>query len=149
MDYAELCTSNDRHGEADFAGTVPRTCGAISVFIGTTRNHFEGKTVLKLSYEAYGAHGRARAGQKCARTSARKWKRQRNVAVVRSAGRGAGGGGRASLSSSRRRTGEESQAAVKWIIDQVKSRLPVWKKEIYDDGLSEWKENTECFWKAP
>eukprot|EP01133_Synstelium_polycarpum_P014988 gene14988-17724_t len=29
------------------------TAGAISSFIGTTRNHFNGKSVLKLVYEAY------------------------------------------------------------------------------------------------
>lgn len=29
------------------------TCGAISLFVGTTRNHFEGKEVVRLEYEAY------------------------------------------------------------------------------------------------
>lgn len=29
------------------------SCGAISVFIGTTRDNFEGKTVVTLEYEAY------------------------------------------------------------------------------------------------
>lgn len=33
------------------------TCGAVSVFIGTTRNNFEGKTVLSLEYEAYESMG--------------------------------------------------------------------------------------------
>lgn len=28
-------------------------CGAVSVFIGTTRDNFEGKTVVTLEYEAY------------------------------------------------------------------------------------------------
>lgn len=28
-------------------------CGAISVFMGTTRDFFDGKTVLSLEYEAY------------------------------------------------------------------------------------------------
>jgi molybdopterin synthase catalytic subunit len=32
--------------------TSPK-CGAISVFLGTTRDNFEDKTVLKLEYEAY------------------------------------------------------------------------------------------------
>lgn len=29
------------------------SCGAISIFIGTTRNNFEGKNVCRLEYEAY------------------------------------------------------------------------------------------------
>ncbi|XP_059550993.1 molybdopterin synthase catalytic subunit isoform X2 [Myotis daubentonii] len=28
-------------------------CGAVSLFVGTTRNHFEGKKVISLEYEAY------------------------------------------------------------------------------------------------
>lgn len=28
-------------------------CGAISLFVGTTRDNFEGKSVLQLEYEAY------------------------------------------------------------------------------------------------
>lgn len=32
-------------------------CGAVSVFIGTTRNNFEGKSVLSLEYEAYESMG--------------------------------------------------------------------------------------------
>lgn len=28
-------------------------CGAISIFVGTTRDNFDGKEVIKLEYEAY------------------------------------------------------------------------------------------------
>lgn len=28
-------------------------CGAVSIFVGTTRDNFEDKTVVKLEYEAY------------------------------------------------------------------------------------------------
>jgi molybdopterin synthase catalytic subunit len=30
-------------------------------------------------------------------------------------------------------------------IDALKSNVPIWKKEIYEDG-SEWKANPECPW---
>lgn len=29
------------------------TCGATSIFVGTTRDNFDGKTVINLEYEAY------------------------------------------------------------------------------------------------
>jgi len=29
------------------------SCGAISIFIGTTRNNFQGKEVIQLDYECY------------------------------------------------------------------------------------------------
>ncbi|PIO25138.1 hypothetical protein AB205_0191220 [Aquarana catesbeiana] len=32
---------------------VSPSCGAVSLFLGTTRNHFEGKKVVSLEYEAY------------------------------------------------------------------------------------------------
>ncbi|CAN7986100.1 unnamed protein product [Ixodes hexagonus] len=144
MDYAELSTSKI-DTEKLIAQVGAPDCGAISVFIGTTRNHFEGKTVLKLSYEAYGPMAKRELVQMCADVRER-WN-VKNVAVVHRLGEVPVGEASIviAVSSAHR---EESQAAVKWIIDQVKSRLPVWKKEIYADGVSEWKENKECFWNA-
>jgi molybdopterin synthase catalytic subunit len=34
----------------------------------------------------------------------------------------------------------ESIHATEWLIDQLKDKAPIWKKEIYSDG-SVWKEN--------
>uniref|UniRef100_A0A914GUX7 Molybdopterin synthase catalytic subunit n=1 Tax=Globodera rostochiensis TaxID=31243 RepID=A0A914GUX7_GLORO len=34
-------------------------------------------------------------------------------------------------------------AASKWLIDGLKERVPIWKKEVYDDGTCSWKENME------
>ena len=33
-------------------------------------------------------------------------------------------------------------------IDALKARVPIWKKEIYDDGSKSWKENKECDWTS-
>lgn len=32
--------------------------------------------------------------------------------------------------------------AVAWLIDELKARVPIWKKEFFEDG-SMWKENAE------
>merc|ERR1712110_584943 len=40
---------------------------------------------------------------------------------------------------------KESLEAVQFAIDELKATVPIWKKELYEDG-SEWKENKECFW---
>lgn len=37
--------------------------------------------------------------------------------------------------------------AVQFAIDKLKATVPIWKKEIYDEGGSSWKENKECEWK--
>lgn len=33
-------------------------------------------------------------------------------------------------------------AACRFIIDEIKTRVPLWKKEHYDDGSSEWLNST-------
>ena len=33
---------------------------------------------------------------------------------------------------------EEAFSACRSIIDQIKKQVPIWKKEIYEDGASEW-----------
>lgn len=35
--------------------------------------------------------------------------------------------------------------AAAWIIDELKKKVPIWKREVYADG-SVWKENGECEW---
>ena len=40
-------------------------CGAVSMFIGTTRNNFEGKEVMKLEYEAYDPMARKKMLEVC------------------------------------------------------------------------------------
>nr|KAG5708579.1 hypothetical protein BaRGS_033000 [Batillaria attramentaria] len=51
-DYVDV--TEDRLSVEDITerATSP-TSGAIGLFVGTTRNNFEGKTVLRLEYEAY------------------------------------------------------------------------------------------------
>lgn len=35
---------------------------------------------------------------------------------------------------------KEGNQAIDYIIDQVKSKVPIWKKEIYSDGTAKWQE---------
>ena len=42
----------------------------------------------------------------------------------------------------------ESLDAVRYAIDSLKERVPIWKKEVYDQGSEEWKANSECSWAA-
>ena len=36
----------------------------------------------------------------------------------------------------------EAFAACQWIVDESKARLPVWKKERFDDGRMAWREDS-------
>lgn len=56
------------------------TCGAVSIFVGTTRNNFEGKTVLSLEYEAYESMGLKSLDSICTEIRT-KWPTVENIAV--------------------------------------------------------------------
>lgn len=121
------------------------SCGAVSVFIGTTRNNFDGKKVLQLDYEAYIPMAKKKMLEICQQIgnswSIEKIAMEHRLGVVPVA--------EASIiiaiSSPHRK---ESLEAVQYAIDMVKAVVPVWKKEIYEDDTSEWKENKECYWKS-
>lgn len=41
---------------------------------------------------------------------------------------------------------KHAQEAVSFILDKLKSTVPIFKKELYDDGSGAWKSNAECTW---
>jgi molybdopterin synthase catalytic subunit len=108
--------------------------GAVNVFIGTVRNHANGKNVVWLEYEAYEtmAVGEIR---KIIDDASHRWPLQGwavshrigtlkpgEVSVV------------VAVSSPHRR---ESFEACQFIIDTLKAKAPIWKKEVFEDG-EEW-----------
>lgn len=113
--------------------------GAISVFVGITRNNFEGRSVLHLSYECYEAMA-VKQLQQLACDMRAMWTLQRVAIIHRT---GAVAIGEASVliaaSSAHRR---EALDAVSWCIDELKRKVTIWKREVYEDG-SVWKENSE------
>ena len=44
---------------------------------------------------------------------------------------------------------DEAFSACRWIIDEVKVRLPIWKKETWTDGDSGWVNCERCAAHAP
>jgi len=115
--------------------------GAISTFSGTTRNNFEGKKVLRLEYEAYVPMAIKELQKICALIRT-KWD-VIYIAIFHRIGVVPIGESsvQIAISSAHRR---ESLEAVQFAIDEVKAKVPIWKKEIYDDNTHTWKENREC-----
>lgn len=142
MNYVELSPSKlDLEQVLSKVGSPD--CGAISIFLGTTRDNFQGKKVVTLSYEAYVPMAERELFMLCDRVR-QQWE-VKNIAIIHRLGDVPVGETSVliAVSSPHR---QEAQAATKWIIDEVKSRVPIWKKESYDSGDSSWKENRECFW---
>lgn len=124
--------------------TDPST-GAVSVFIGTTRDHFNGKKVLKLEYEAYVPMAEKQLNKLCDVIRS-KWD-VHNIAIHHRLGvvEVEGASVVIAVTSTHRK---ESLEAVHFAIDELKATVPIWKKEIYEDETTEWKENKECEWSG-
>lgn len=115
--------------------------GALVTFEGWVRDHNEGRTVERLEYDAYPALALAEGaailaeaverfgvyGAECVhRTGKLEIGEIAVIVVVTSAHR------------------DEAFAACRYIIDEVKARVPIWKKEYYSDGDSGWVNCPRC-----
>ncbi len=112
-------------------------CGAVVVFLGTTRDHHDGRPVVELAYEGY-ARMAEPALARLEREACRRFAiaacsvvhrlgvvpvREASVAVV--------------VHSEHRRAAFE---AAQWVMDELKRSVPIWKRERYADGSGEWVE---------
>jgi molybdopterin synthase catalytic subunit len=114
-------------------------CGAIALFLGTTRDHHDGRRVTRLEYEAYAPMAlealeaiEREAATRFAIASCRVVHRLGEVppaeasvvVVVAAAHRG------------------PAFDACRWAMDELKRAAPIWKKERFDDGGEAWVEGT-------
>jgi molybdopterin synthase catalytic subunit len=108
--------------------------GGTAVFVGTVRDHDHGRAVVKLEYTA---HPRAQ------------------VEIVRVAGEAAALAGVLAVAAVHRvgslSVGElaivvaagaahrfEAFAACRRLVDDVKDQVPIWKRQVFEDGSTEW-----------
>ena len=109
--------------------------GACVIFEGWVRNHNEGQPVIALEYEAYPALAE-KEGALILAEAQQKFKLQAALAVHRS-GRLAIGDLAVWVGVAAAHRGEAFGAS-RYIIDEVKARVPIWKKEHYTSGASQW-----------
>jgi MoaE-MoaD fusion protein len=108
--------------------------GAIATFVGTTRRHSRGRTVLHLDYEAFDEM----AEQVMAEIAADLKRRHElcAIAIHHRVGRvGIGDTSVVIAVSAPHRSA--ALAACKEAIDTLKETVPLWKKEVYEGG-EEW-----------
>ncbi len=117
------------------------SAGALVSFEGWVRNRNEGRDVLRLEYEVY-APLAAREGERIIAEATERWPLTAARCVHRAGllelGECAVWVG---VSAPHR---DEAFAACRYIIDEVKIRLPIWKKEYYTDGDSGWVNCERC-----
>jgi molybdopterin synthase catalytic subunit len=110
--------------------------GAVVTFIGRARDRADdGRVVLELEYEAYPAMASAVMAEIVAEAEAR-W-RGSTVAVIHRIGAvPIGEAAVAIVTAAAHRS--DAYDANRFVIEAIKERLPIWKRERFADG-SEWK----------
>lgn len=112
-----------------------RACGGLVAFEGRVRDHSHDRVVTGLDYEAYPEMALTEGRRIVAEAEARF----APVRVAAAHRHGALGPGEVSVvvvAAAPHRA--EAFAACRWVIDEIKSRLPVWKREHYADGTADW-----------
>ena len=110
--------------------------GAVDVFIGTIRNLNNNKKVVRLEYEAYDTMA-VKKMQELAEQARTKWDIEKIVMVHRKGVLQIGEVAVVIAVSTAHR--KASFEACEWLIDTLKKVVPIWKKEIYENG-EEWLE---------
>ena len=108
--------------------------GGVACFLGTVRNHHHGREVVRLEYSAYGPMAEAECGRIVAEAGSR-W--DVVVALRHRVGElDIGDTAVAIAAASAHR--DEAFLACRYVIEEVKRRVPIWKREVYADGSVEW-----------
>jgi molybdopterin synthase catalytic subunit len=111
--------------------------GASLLFTGVVRNHNQGRTVGGVRYDAYEEMA-ARVLSQIVEEAVQLVGTDRIVAVHRVGELTVGEVSVAIAVSSPHRA--EAFEASRFIIEEIKKRLPVWKKERYEGDVEEWVE---------
>lgn len=120
IDVAAVLDAVEGHGE-----------GAAVLFLGRVRDHTGDKDVTHLDYDAYG--DMARAEMEALAEEARRDHGAHRVAIVHRTGRLELGDVAVAIAVASPHRPEAFEAC-RWLIDTLKQRVPIWKKEWFGDG---------------
>ncbi len=113
--------------------------GAGLLFVGVVRDHSEGRSVGGVRYDAYKEMA-AGILTEIADEAASVLGTDR-IAVVHRIGDLVVGDVSVAIAVSSPHRAEAYESS-RFIIEEIKKRLPVWKKELYGDGMEEWVAGT-------
>lgn len=127
-------TANPIDVQKIIAAATHHEAGAVNTFVGTVRNNAGGKAVVKLEYEAYEPMAIAEI-QKIVTEACKQWP-IKGWAVSHRIGT-LGPGEVAVVVAIATPHRAQSFEACQHIIDTLKATVPIWKKEVFEDG-EEW-----------
>lgn len=117
------------------ASVQSQRAGALVVFEGWVRNHNEGKRVASLEYQVYAALAE-KEGAKILAEAREKFHLEAVGCVHRFGHLHLGEAAVMVAATAAHR--DDAFRAARYVIDEIKHRLPVWKKEHYVDQPAEW-----------
>lgn len=110
--------------------------GGQAFFFGAVRNHNQDKQVIKISYEIFAPLAKETLFEICEQAKC-KWGEDLKICVIHAQGDlnvgelsvGIG------VSCAHR---DEAFRACRFIIEEIKHKVPIWKHEYYENGSSGW-----------
>lgn len=117
------------------AAVASHTAGAVVLFLGTTREFTAGRQTTSLDYECYPEMATKKLAELEAAARA-KWPLVHCAIIHRLGPLGLGEASVAIAVSSPHR--QAAFEAGEWLIDTLKQEVPIWKKENWADGTSDW-----------
>lgn len=121
--------------DATVRSVASPSTGAVDVFIGTTRNHADGRAVRSLTYEAHEPMA-LKETKRIVEVARQRWPIE-HVSVVHRVGRVPLGEASVVIAVSAAHRAEAFEAC-RYIIDTLKQTVPIWKNEEFEDGSTEW-----------
>ena len=116
-------------------------CGGYTSFEGLVRNHNEGMSVRHLEYEAFEPLA-IKEGERIIAEAIERFGIEHAACVHRIGDLAIGEMAVWVGAAARHR--DEAFRACRYIIDEVKHRVPIWKKEHYENGDSGWVNCERC-----
>jgi molybdopterin synthase catalytic subunit len=127
------------HSSIDANALLQQACnadaGAVVLFLGTTRELTDGRRTVTLDYEAYDAMAEKKLAELEAEAR-RRWPLVECLIVHRLGRVPLAEASVAIVVSTPHRA--DAFAAGQWLIDTLKNDVPIWKREHWADGTSEW-----------
>ena len=112
--------------------------GGTCSFVGSVRDRHEGRPVVGIDYSAYGPMAEVIIGEILAEAELR-WP-VRVAAEHRVGGLVVGEAAVVVTAAGAHR--DEAFAACRYVIEELKRRVPIWKRERYADGSESWVDPT-------
>jgi molybdopterin synthase catalytic subunit len=119
--------------------------GGVAAFLGLVRNHHGGREVLRLEYSGYEPMAEAEAARIIGEAEER-WPVR--VALAHRLGDLAIGDAAVAVAAAGAHRAEAFDAC-RYVIEELKVRVPIWKREHYADGSIVWVDPTAGKTTAP